>query len=469
MVGVDVEFCIKSFFHNVQSVHQEVSDPAEIATLFDGAIVYAKGARLMLMVIRLMGWENFCKGIKEYFEKFKYQNTVGDDLWKALAPHADFDPKKLIHAFIDRPGYPVITSKSGDFAKFTQKRFLLDGPLEDESWPLPEVTEDMSGHYILNLSEAEFAKRLADFDKLGLEEKLRLLMDRDLITKAGLQSAASLVPLALEFKNENSAAVWNKVAALVANLKVYFEDESGEEKLLKKYVLRLIDEKLTEVGIKTLDSDDENMVRLRANLLGLDYFAEDEARLKQLVKMYEDDYAKMDNEIRDDILSAKVYFKPEMVGEYLEKYREVVDPEVKFDYLAAACLVREKKALGKLLGLLGDIEVVKPQDQLYLFIYLYRNPKSKAEAFDWLTKNWDLVKKMSGDKSLSDYPMLVARLARTNDELEKYLAFFGPMRKDPALSRAIQIGEGEIRARVELINKYRSSVLEALRMIFPTK
>ena len=456
-------------YKNVQSVHQEVSDPAEIATLFDGAIVYAKGARLMLMVIRLMGWENFCKGIKEYFEKFKYQNTVGDDLWKALAPHADFDPKKLIHAFIDRPGYPVIASESGDFARFTQKRFLLDGPLENESWPLPEVTEGMSGHYILNLTEDEFKARLKDFDKLGLEEKLRLLMDRDLITKAGLQSAASLVPLAYEFKNEDSAAVWNKVAALVANLKVYFEDESDEEKLLKKYVLQLIDKKLTEVGIKTLESDDENMVRLRANLLGLDYFAEDEARLKQLAKMYEDDYTKMDNEIRGDILSAKIYFEPEMAEEYLAKYRTVTDPEVKFDYLAAACLAREKNALGKLLGLLGKPDIVKPQDQLYLFIYLYRNQKAKLKAFDWLTKNWDLVRKMSGDKSLSDYPMFVARLARTNDELEKYVGFFGPMRKDPALSRAIEIGEGEIRARVELIRKYRDSVLKELRMIFPAE
>ena len=56
----------------VQSVHQDVNDPAEIATLFDPSIVYAKGARLMLMVIRLMGWDNFTKGIRDYFEKYKY-------------------------------------------------------------------------------------------------------------------------------------------------------------------------------------------------------------------------------------------------------------------------------------------------------------------------------------------------------------------------------------------------------------
>ena len=65
---------MRDAYSDVQSVHQEVSDPAEIATLFDAAIVYSKGARLMLMLIRLMGWESFCEGVAEYFDKYKYKN-----------------------------------------------------------------------------------------------------------------------------------------------------------------------------------------------------------------------------------------------------------------------------------------------------------------------------------------------------------------------------------------------------------
>ena len=91
-------------YSGVQSVHQEVSDPAEIATLFDSAIVYSKGARLMLMLIRAMGWENFCRGIADYFHKYEYKNTVGDDLWNALKPYAEFDPHKLMHAYTWIPG-----------------------------------------------------------------------------------------------------------------------------------------------------------------------------------------------------------------------------------------------------------------------------------------------------------------------------------------------------------------------------
>lgn len=417
----------------------------------------------MLMLIRLMGWESFCKGLVDYFSKFKYKNTVGDDLWASLKPYADFEVGELMHAFIDRPGYPVISSIDGSFDKFSQKRFLLDDKIQKSDWPLPEIKEDMSGHYILNLNEEEFNARLLDFDKLGLEEKLRLLIDRDLITKSGLESAASLIPLISKFKNEGLAAVWNKVAGLISNLKIYFDDESAEEKMLKKYVFDLVDEKLTEVGMVTREGDDENTIRLRANLMGLDYFAEDTKRLTELSKLYRENPEEMDKEIRDDILSAKVYLEPGVATEYLEKYKKISDPDIKFDYLASACLVRDEKELSKLLDLLGKIEVVKPQDQLYLFIYLYKNPKSREKAFMWLTKNWEFVKNFGGEKTMSDYPMLIARMVRTEKELDNYVKFFGPMRDEAAVSRAIEIGEREIWARVKLIKEDKEAVVKAVR------
>ena len=198
---------LRDEYKDVQSVHQEVHDPAEIATLFDSAIVYSKGARLMLMVVRLMGWADFCKGLKEYFEKYKYSNTVGDDLWECLNKHARFNVGEMMHGFIDRPGYPVITNEGEDFEKFSQKRFLVDGEMSESDWLLPEVWEDMTGHYILNLTDEEFRERLEGFDKLGMEEKVRLLIDRNLLTKTDLAPSASLVPLVQRFKMD-CLGVW---------------------------------------------------------------------------------------------------------------------------------------------------------------------------------------------------------------------------------------------------------------------
>lgn len=442
----------------VQSVHQDVEDPAEIATLFDGAIVYAKGARLMLMVVRAMGWEKFCKGLRDYFERHQYQNTVGDDLWRALNKYADFDVKKMMHAFIDRPGYPVITDGK-------QRRFLLDGEMVDEEWPLAEVTEDMSGHYILNLSEKEFEERLARFDGLDLEEKLRLLIDRDLVSKTDLAPAASLIPLILKFKNENSAAVWDIILAIVSGLKIFFDYQSAEEKKFKKFVGDLVRPKLNEIGIEPRKGDDENVLRLRSILLALDFYAEDEENLKKLAAMYTEDFETINAEIRDDVLDAKIYLEPEMLHEYIENYKKQADPEIKFELLFAGTLMRDEEKLHEMMKLLNQPEVVKPQDQFYLFLYLYRNPRVKREVFEWMTKNWEYVKEMSGDKSIENYPRYTAGSVRTEEEFRAWRDFFEPLREDLALKRAIEVGENENRARLKLIKKDQAKVFAVLKQV----
>ena len=442
----------------VQSVHQDVNDPAEIATLFDPAIVYAKGARLMLMVIRAMGWENFCKGLKDYFEKHQYQNTVGDDLWRALNKYADFDVKKMMHAFIERPGYPVITEGE-------QRRFLLDGEMAKEEWLLPELSEDMSGHYILNLSDEEFEKRLSRFDELGLEEKLRLLIDRDLVSKTDLTSSASLLALISKFKNEDSAAVWSVMLTIVSVLISFFEPRSVEERKFKDFVQDLVRPKLDEIGIKTREGDDENTLRLRSILLALDFYAEDEENLRRLANMYSRNYVEMDAEIRDDILDAKIFLEPEMLDEYLAEYQSQSDPEIKFGFLFAVTLMRDEKKLHEVMKVLNQPEIVKPQDQFYLFLYLYRNQKVKREVFGWMAKNWEYVREISGDKSIENYPRYTANSVRTEEEFEVWQDFFGPLRSDSALKRAIEVGENEIRARLELIKKDQAKVFEVLEQI----
>ena len=442
----------------VQSVHQDVEDPAEIESLFDPAIVYSKGARLMLMVIRMMGWDNFCKGIFDYFEKYKYQNTVGDNLWDALNKYADFDVKKMMHAFIDRPGYPVV---SGDL----QKRFLLDGEMEDSDWPLPKITEDMSGHYILNLTDAEFSEKLAKFDELSLEEKLRLLIDRDLVSKTSLASSASLIPLVSKFKNEESAAVWNIILTIVSGLKCFFEYGSPEQEKFKKFVGELVAPGISKVGLFASDDDDENTLRLRSILVALDFYAETKGNLEKLAGRYGSDVCALDAETRSDILDAKLFLEPEYLDEYLENYQKIADPEIKYDLLLAMTLMKDKPALLKVMKLLEQPEVVKPQDQFYLFIYLYRNPVVRDEVFEWLETHWDYVKKISGDKSLDNYPRYTAGVVRTDAEFEKYKKFFEPMASDPALKRAIEMGENEILAKLKLIKADQKAVFLELDKI----
>lgn len=448
-------------YDGVQSVHQEVKDPAEIATLFDSAIVYSKGAHLMLMLIRAMGWENFCKGIADYFRKHKYKNTVGDDLWNALKPYAEFNPHKLMHAYIDLPGYPVIMNYH-DAHRVEQKRFLINGEMTSSEWPIPEITDDMSGHYIINLSDEEFDEKLRSFNTLGLEERLRLLIDRSLVCRTKLAPAASLIPLIKKFKDEDSAAVWRIIATIVGNLKIFFEHGSAEEKQFKKFVKGLVSTKIAELGLETRKGDDENTLRLRSCLLGLDFYAEDIDNLKKLADRYTEDYASLDPETRADVLDAKIYLDSAVIDDYIAAYQELSDPDLKFDLLFATTLSKDVEALKKMIALLSDPKVVKPQDHLHLFIYLYRNPRASELVFDWLEDNWDYVKSFAGDKSLDSYPRLMANVIKTPGMYKRWRDFFWPMKGDPALARAIKIGDSEINARIELIATDKKAVHTAL-------
>ena len=458
----------------VQSVHQDVKDPEEIATLFDPAIVYAKGARMILMLIRHMGWESFCEGLEEYFEKFAYRNATGDDLWRTLQKYDPKDLDLIMHSLIDQPGYPVIESPNEDepgfFVAGPQRRFFIDRPIGEvrnmyEQWNYPDdilLREDMSGHYVLNLTDKEFEERLEKFDLLGLEEKLRLLIDRDLVSKTELAPSASLLPLVWKFCEEKSAAVWNMILSIVSGLKIFFEYGSDEEKKYKEFVKNLVKPGLKYTGLTTRKGDDENILRLRAILLALDFYAEDTENLRKLAEMYSSDYSTLDKEIRADILDAKLYLEPAFVDEYIEAYSREVDPEIKFDLMVAMTLTKDTTALKKVMKLLDQPEVVKPQDQFHLFIYLYRNPVVKDLAFEWLTSHWDYVKKISGDKSLDNYPRYMAGSIKTAEDYEEYCEFFEPLSSMPALKRAVEIGKNEIRARLKLIESDKETVVKEL-------
>ncbi len=437
----------------VQSVFQPVESPAEIATLFDGAIVYAKGARLMLMLIRLMGVEQFLLGIRDYFKQYRYSNTVGDNLWDALNKYADFDVKDFMNTWIRQPGYPVL---SGD----KQQRFLLSGEDKTSVWPLSKVTDDMTGHYLINLSDDEFNEKIANFDSLSMEQRLRLLVDRIFLARTKLVSSDSLIDLLKKFENETNPWIWEMIAGVLAHLKLFFTPDTDEEKRFKDYVLELITPQLKRLGLKPID--DANEAHLQKIILGLDFYADDEKTLKKLAERYTDNLAEIAPEIRAAIINAKLRMDEKSFDAFLKKYQKVADPEVKNELLAAMTLTRDAGNIEKLIGLLEKPDVVKPQDHVRLFVYTRRNPKASVQAFDWMVEHWDYIEKMTGEKTLEDYLRYTANTVKTPEESNKFFAFFEPLKEYPILKRAYTVAETEIAARIKLIETDRAGVYAKL-------
>ena len=65
---------------------------------------------------------------------------------------------------------------------------------------------------------------------------------------------------------------------------------------------------------------------------------------------------------------------------------------------------------------------------------------------------------MAGDKSLENYPRYTASSVRSAEEYRAWREFFEPMRDDPALARAIEVGKNEIVARLALVEQDAEAV-----------
>ena len=441
----------------VQSVQQEVKNPEEIATLFDSSIVYAKGARLMFMLMRLMGERSFFAGLKEYFKKHQYGNTTGDDLWEALQPHAKFNVKEFMDSWILQSGYPMITDD-------TQQRFLLNGGTDDTKWPLPKITDDMSGHYIINLSSQEFDKKVANFEKLDLEQRLRLLIDRHLLSRTPIVSTGSLMDLLPKFKDETSEPVFGIVAGIMNNLKIFAAPDTEYYPKLKQYIYNIVENNLNRLGVEPKKGEDTNDTKLRDLILGFALYAEDQKTIDALAALWKDDLSEIDAEIRGDVIAAKFRKDNEKDYDYLlDYYQKESNPTIKAEILSVISDVRNPENIKKVMDLLKQPEIVRPQDHIYLVAYLLSNFWTRELTFDWVYENWDYIYTLTSDKTMDDYVRVAAARVRTMEQADKFFEFFDSKKDDKALKRSIEVAHVDIMARLRWIKDDSPSVHERLK------
>ena len=444
----------------VQAVSEDVNDPAEIATLFDPCIVYAKGAHLMLMLIREMGEANFYKGIKTYFEKFAYKNAEAHDLWASLEPHAHgFSVRDLMNTWITQPGYPVVTDEA-------QQRFLLDGSSDNSVYPIPEVKDDMSGHYLINLSGPEFAEALNNFSNLSPEQRLRLLIDRMLLAETPIVASSSLIPLIEKFKNETSAPIWDIVDTIIGKLTIFIDFDSKEEAKYKAYIYSIVKNPLKRLGLTARKDEPLNDLELRQTLLGAALYSKEPSFIDSLCDLYTSDLNAMSADIRPFILSAKMWRdEADFYQIALETYRSTADPELKAELRSVLAKPRLKKNIDFAFSILKDSPLLKPQDHLGFLLRLRRWRYTRDRALDWMTENWSYIYKINGEKSIEDYPRYFASTIDREEDAKKFFDFFTPLANDPILARTLKVAKNNISSTLKLIETDKPSVLRAINKL----
>ena len=478
----------------VQSVQADVNHPDEISTLFDPAIVYAKGGRLLVMVRKLIGEEAFRAGLKSYFEKFAYKNTVGNDLWQELESASGQPIVNLMNAWISQPGLPVVSvSSSHDAAILSQERFFIGEHLpSDALWPIPlfanqpldvkildqkettvsiekplQLNCGLSAHFVTKYDESTREYLLKNITELPTLDKICILQDATILARAGFENSASLLPLALSLKTETNEKVFGMAAGALTELRKFVDDNDAARDSLKRISGEFARATFEELGWdeKAGESDDDRERRTTA--LSLMMYSEDKDVLNEAKTRFDNNKLEdLPTEIRALIISANVrhFETPEMIDNLFATYKNTPSNDLQNDIAIGLTSTKNPKTAEKILANIKDSNIIRPQDASRWFVYLIRTRESRQIAWNWLKENWAWVEDTFGeDKSYDDFIRYAATALLTTNELNDFQQFFEPMENIPALARTIKLGITEISARAELIERDKADVLSALQ------
>ena len=477
----------------VQSVQADINHPDEISTLFDPAIVYAKGGRLLVMVRKLIGEEAFRAGLKSYFEKFAYKNTVGNDLWQELESASGQPIVNLMNAWISQPGIPVVSvSNSHDAAILSQERFFIgEHQPSDALWPIPlfanqpldvkvlnqkettisiekplQLNCGLSAHFVTKYDESTREYLLKNITELPTLDKICILQDATILARAGFENSASLLPLALSLKTETNEKVFGMAAGALTELRKFVDDNDAARDSLKKISGEFARATFEELGWDEKDGESDDDRERRTTALSLMMYSEDKEVLNEAKTRFDSNkLADLPTEIRALIISANVrhFETPEMIENLFAAYKNTPSNDLQNDIAIGLTSTKNPKTAEKILANIKDSNVIRPQDASRWFVYLIRTRESRQIAWNWLKENWAWVEDTFGDdKSYDDFIRYAATSLLTTDELNDFRQFFEPMMNIPALTRTIKLGITEISARVELIERDKEAVIFSL-------
>ncbi len=483
----------------VQSVQTDVNHPDEISSLFDGAIVYAKGARLLKMLQHYIGADAFRIGISKYFKIYAYKSTIDSDLWGVFGDISGKDISQFMNSWISQPGFPVLhVSRNGNQLLLTQNRLTSHPENTSNSlWPItlnsnysemPEIfdcqsmTIDVNEFEPIRFNIGNDAHFITHYDTILLDQlisqiksnelspldRLQLLNEQSILANAGIISNAELIPLINAYKNESTEAVWDIISQTIGGLKKFVETDADTEIKLRALSSSLAINQYEILGWTPKSNEPDTNTKLRGTIIGLMLYSENPEVIDIAVnKFYScfstesdpenlNELSGLNPELRALIISATVRHKPSKntINSLIKIYKSTSSSELKQDINIGLTSSRDQNVISQILNIITDTSIIRTQDTARWIAYLIRNKFARDQIWLWLRDNWEWIDvTFAGDKSYDDYPRYVAMALTTKKQLDEYREFFEPKMSDPALKRVIEMGINEISDRVNLIER----------------
>lgn len=482
--AADVIACSsRDIFKDVQPVHVDVNHPDEIGTLFDPAIVYAKGGRLLKMMREYIGDEAFRRALKLYFTKHAYKNTIGDDLWAAMSASSGKDIKKFMDPWLSQSGMPVLDVEQSEHTiKLSQKRFILNSQNDKSLWPVPLlasqkldiellevssaqvkrpskepviINQNGSGHMLVHYTDQATRNFIAEAfgnQKLKPESRINTINDLLLLARKGDAPLTEGLDIISKSAHEPRDAVWLIMSRTMSTAIGLTEGDEVTEKNIKTFRRNLAKEWYQKLGWDDRQNDTPNDKSLRQTILSTMVGSDDESALAEAKNRYDKakNVTQLPAEQRPMIISSVVKSGSDVIDNLITQYKASPNPDVQSAIAAGLTNTKNAKTgeyiIDKALRADG---FVRPQDIFRWYAYLMRNRYTRRAAWEWLKSNWPRLEKQFGDsKSFEHFIVYSAAPINTPDWQKEFEEFYSPKSEIVALRRNIKIASSEISARV---------------------
>lgn len=477
----------------VQPVKTVVHHPDEIGVLFDPAIVYAKGGRLLRMLREFIGEQAFRSGLRDYFTTHAYSNTSSADLWRAFERHTEKNVVQLMDAWLRQSGFPQIavhTTETG--YRLQQSRLLIGGHDTDQLWPVPlaarqpDFPELMTTktlkfdakHQLPLLNQQSVTHSVTVYDHAALSlvmdaldtqrldtlDRIGLLFEYALLARAGTVPATELVRILSHYTDETEQSVWSVISYVITELKRYITSESDSE-LVALYLTELAAPLYQSLGTVEQADDTDAQKKLRAMVCLLLSDANYPPVVEQLLHIGSKGLSTLGGEMRVAVYAAMAqHGSRDDFAALLALHHSTTDAQARQDAADALTSTRDSDHIALLLNQLTDKSRVKPQDVVRWFTLLMRNPYARDACWAWMTHHWHhIAATYSGDKLYEAFPRYAANAMNTEQEYRQFADFFEPKQHDVALRRVVEIGLHELKHRSTLLAEQHDDVIQAIR------
>ncbi|CAN5323210.1 M1 family metallopeptidase [soil metagenome] len=400
----------------------------QLGEAFDG-ITYQKGQAVIGMMESTLGPDVFRAGIRTYMAKYKFGNTVTDQLWDELAAAAGKPVAQVAHDFTLQGGVPLVTLTGSTCAggvttaMLSQGRFGMDAlSKEPRTWHVPltvgviggpvtstivtgeaptAVTVQGCGTLVLNRDKGSYLRAkyddaghagiVRDFSKLALTDQLGTIGDEFALATGGYQSFARYLEVQSAVPVDANALDWSMVAGNLGGVTGLFQG-TALEKPLRARTIELLSPVMKRVGFTAVPGEASVVQNLRETLIGrLGYSGDPDvaAKARAYFTALTTDPMAIPPGIRTPILG--VYAANATPAEWealLALTKAEKNPVAKNTYVRLLGTARDDALATRALALLKTDDFTTPQKASLIRAVAGRHPDM---AFDYAVANMDLV------------------------------------------------------------------------------